>query len=196
MNSDINSSNATKDSFNVSKEYTKGPFTAMSEKAMDTFDESVNAVKEQSEKIIESKKISAVHYLKDYAIAVQEAAVSLRELKHGEASPYLQRGADKLTQLAQLLQSKTVKSMADDVVTFARRNPGLFVTGSLLTGLAIARFAKSSSRKNVNSHYKSGNDQNSKQKTQVNSQVKSIAGALDSTTQRQAGSTQFTSGET
>jgi len=124
----------------------QGPFTAMSEKAFDTFDEGMNKVKDQGTKILESKKTSAVHYLKDYAMAVQEAAVSLQELKHGEATPYLQKTSDKLTQLAQFLQSKTVRSMADDVVVFARKNPSLFIAGSFVAGALVARFAKASTQ--------------------------------------------------
>ena len=152
-----------------------GPITSFSEKAFDTFDESVNAVKDQSEKILESKKVSAVHYLKDYAIAVQEAAVSLEELKHGEASPYLQKTSDKLTQFAQFLQNKSVKSMADDVLGFARKNPTLFVAGSMLAGLCFARFAKSSAQQP-----RPNSDSN-----QSEAQVQSLVNALDTSVNRQ-----------
>lgn len=152
-----------------------GPITSLSEKAFDTFDESMNAVKDQSEKMLESKKVTAVHYLKDYAIAVKEAAVSLQELKHGEASPYLQKTSDKLAQLAQFLQNKSVKSMADDVLGFARKNPTLFVAGSMLAGLCLARFAKSTAQQ----------PQQSLNEAHSDAQVQSLVNALDTSVNRQ-----------
>jgi hypothetical protein len=134
-----------------------GPITSLSERAFDTFDESLSAAKDQGEKILESKKGSAINHLTNYAYAIQEAAQSLQKSNHSDVSPYLQKTSDKITYVAQLLQEKPVKELADDIIDFARKNPALFIAGSVFAGAFIARFSKSSAQtrlKAAEAHHK------------------------------------------
>lgn len=173
----------------------KGPFTEMSERALHSMDEGLTKVKTQSEKMLESKKEAAVHYLEDYAVAVKDAAVSLQELNHGEITPYLQTASDRLGEFASFLQTKPVREMANDAVNLARRNPGLFVASSCIAGLLIARFAKASAQADqgfssqqisgVSSQQTSGVS-NAPQQTskQYRSEADNIYGTLENSTQR------------
>lgn len=120
------------------------PISQMSTRAIDTFDEGVNMVRAESEKILESKKAAAVHYLEDYANAVKDVAKSLEKKHHEEATPFLRSASTSLSQIASILESKTVNSVAEDVVQLARQNPMMFTAGAFMAGFLISRFVKAS----------------------------------------------------
>jgi|GEM_PF-1550327 len=128
----------------------KGTLGQLGEKAKSTIDDGINKAKTQGQDILESKKDAAVHHIEDYAGAVKEAALKLENKDHQAISPYLEQASDSLQQFAQFLQSKSVNSMANDVLNTARKNPGLFIAGSLFAGVLVARFAKASTTTSAN----------------------------------------------
>lgn len=57
---------------------------------------------------------------------------------------YVDMASDQLKRVADQIRQKGVTDMLDDVHSFARRRPALFIGGAFLVGLGIARFLKSS----------------------------------------------------
>lgn len=58
-----------------------------------------------------------------------------------QAADYL---ASNLSQAAEMIREQDFSSLADDVSSFARRNPAMFLGGAALVGFAAARLMKSS----------------------------------------------------
>jgi hypothetical protein len=58
--------------------------------------------------------------------------------------------ADTLEDFAEQLRKQDLASLSGHIQTTAERSPGLFFAGSVATGLALARFMKSSSTANGN----------------------------------------------
>jgi hypothetical protein len=58
--------------------------------------------------------------------------------------------SDQLRRFADQIREKGVADMLDDVNTFARRRPALFIGGAFLVGVGLARFLKSSAERD---HY-------------------------------------------
>jgi len=71
-----------------------------------------------------------------------------RKLNEGEQSGdfgrYADRAAEQLERLSSYLKDHDLRGFVRDTETFARRRPDLFLGGTFLAGLALARFLKSS----------------------------------------------------
>ncbi len=79
------------------------------------------------------------------AHAVRAAASDLRDQNSDGLSSYVAEMAESMSSLATRLRGKNVDELMHEVTGVAKRNPALFVTGSLALGFGLARFAKSSS---------------------------------------------------
>jgi hypothetical protein len=85
--------------------------------------------------------------------AARDAARSLQQGDAGPLPRYVDAAAERLERASGYLRDHDVRAMAREAEDFARRRPELFVAGSVLAGLALARFLKSSARR---SHPSSG----------------------------------------
>ncbi|SFJ70117.1 hypothetical protein [Jannaschia pohangensis] len=82
---------------------------------------------------------------------IEETAENIRNAGHefghdsyqAQAADYL---ASNLTQAAEMIRDKDLGSVVEDLSTFARRNPALFLGGAALLGFAAARMMKASER--------------------------------------------------
>ncbi|MCF3933120.1 hypothetical protein L1787_06785 [Acuticoccus sp. M5D2P5] len=92
----------------------------------------------------EGKKYAASH-ISTFASAVRRASDELSERDQGIAARVVTEAADGLEQVANSISNKSVDEMVVSVERFARRNPSAFVIGTVLAGVALGRFAKSSS---------------------------------------------------
>ena len=70
-----------------------------------------------------------------------------------QAADYL---ASNLTHAADVIRSKDLGTMVDDLSMFARRNPGLFLGGAAVLGFAAARLLKATERPSYRSDYPGG----------------------------------------
>lgn len=77
----------------------------------------------------------------------QDAADYLREHDNPDLSHYVAEIAEGVGSFAKKLQTKSVNELIHDMEAVARRNPALFIAGSLAIGLGLSRFAKASSRR-------------------------------------------------
>jgi hypothetical protein len=77
-----------------------------------------------------------------------------------EGSPTLSRYASELSGsmhgLAERLRSRSIDDMAADVRSLARRNPTVFIAGSIAIGLLGARFLKATARREDDSRVAGG----------------------------------------
>jgi hypothetical protein len=85
------------------------------------------------------------------ALGVADLARTLRQtsrqLEGNAASPFVDRAADQLDRVSELLDSKDPDEFVRNVERFARQQPLLFLGGAFALGVAGARFLKSSAER-------------------------------------------------
>jgi hypothetical protein len=93
---------------------------------------------------VEQTRDTATRTLGDFANAVRKAGDELSQSDQSMASRLVQKAADGLEGLSRTVSDKRPEELLDAVRDFGRRNPTAFIAGSVLVGLAIGRFIKSS----------------------------------------------------
>jgi hypothetical protein len=85
------------------------------------------------------------------ALSVSDLARTLRQtsrqLEGNAASPLVDRAADQLDRVSELLDSRDPDEIVRSVERFARQQPLLFLGGAFALGVAGARFLKSSAER-------------------------------------------------
>ncbi len=79
-----------------------------------------------------------------FADAVRSAGDQLAQKDQGPVARILGEAAAGLENLSTALSRKSLEEMVGDARDFGRRNPGAFMAGSLLVGIALGRLARSS----------------------------------------------------
>ena len=92
---------------------------------------------------VDAQKNKAADGLGGIADVIRTAGNELRSENEALAS-YVDMAGDQMRRLADNIRQRGVADMMDDVASFARRRPALFIGGAFLVGLGIARFLKSS----------------------------------------------------
>lgn len=105
--------------------------------------------KQQAKGQLEKGRDTTSVELEKVAHAVQAAASDLNEQNQPGLSRYVTDIADSMSSLAESLRGKNVDELVHEVTGIARRNPTLFIAGSVAIGLGLARFAKASSKQNM-----------------------------------------------
>lgn len=104
-------------------------------------------VREQAGRIVERRRDQAAQRIGSVSSALRDSGQRLRESDEDLLGRYAVSAAEQLEQLALYLQGQDLDTLLGDVETFARRRPELFVAGSFVAGLLLARFLKSSARR-------------------------------------------------
>jgi len=112
------------------------------EKAEQAFDQA----RQQATTHLGGQKDRAVDGLDGVVHAVRQTSQNLREQGQGSAAGYVDQAAQQVERLAGYLRTHEVGELVDETEQFARRQPQLFLVGSLALGLMVARFFKSSAR--------------------------------------------------
>lgn len=76
--------------------------------------------------------------------ALRAAADRLHETDDDGVARYAETAADQIESAAHYLRQRDIGGLVDDVESFARRSPELFLGGMFLAGLGISRFLKAS----------------------------------------------------
>ena len=92
---------------------------------------------------VDQQKNRAADGLGGIANVIRNAGNELRTENEALAS-YVDAASDQLRRFADQIREKGVADMLDDVHSFARRRPAMFIGGAFLIGVGIARFLKSS----------------------------------------------------
>jgi hypothetical protein len=108
----------------------------------------LGGIKQNVTSRVDEQKNRAADGLGGIANVIRNAGNELRTENEALAS-YVDMASDQLRRFADQIRQKGVADMMDDVHTFARRRPALFIGGAFVVGLGIARFLKSSAERDL-----------------------------------------------
>lgn len=114
-------------------------------------------VKEQAQRLVEQARLRArqmidqqknrvADEISSVAHALKEGGRKLHEEQERNIAPFADSAAEQAEDVAAYVRSADLGTIYHDIEGLARRNPGLFVGGMVLTGFMLARFLKSSAR--------------------------------------------------
>jgi len=103
----------------------------------------MHSIQQQASSALSSQKDRAADGIKSVIDAVRQTGESLRE-KNGTIAGYADSAASQLERFSTQLRDRDVSELMDEVSSFARRQPALFIGGGVALGLVAARFLKSS----------------------------------------------------
>ena len=101
--------------------------------------------RDQVESLVVRQKDGASDRLDGVAAALRHTALTLEEGNlDADLGRYAARAARQVERLSNYLRDTDLRDLARDTAEFARRRPELFLGGTFLAGLMLARFLKSS----------------------------------------------------
>jgi ABC-type transporter Mla subunit MlaD len=100
-------------------------------------------VTQQAESKLDNQKHKVASQISSLASALDDASSTMRD-SNPQMAHFAESAVDRLNQWSTQLERKDFGELVDDVESFARRNPALFVGGAFALGLLGARFLKSS----------------------------------------------------
>jgi hypothetical protein len=106
---------------------------------------------EQAKSTLNSQKTNAAQDLGTVAEVFRETGQQLREREHyamaDTVAQYTEKLADQVDRFSQQLRDKDIDEIIYDVGNMARRQPAIFLGAAFAAGILLARFIKSSSRR-------------------------------------------------
>lgn len=108
--------------------------------------ELANRGSEQVKSQLANQKHEAAQRMTPIQTALRETGQQLRKQGQGPVAQYADKTADQVEQLSSYLRETDVDEMTNEVRSFARRSPALFLGGAAALGFLATRFLKSSSR--------------------------------------------------
>lgn len=107
--------------------------------------------KEHVQNLVGERKDKAAEQIGSFANSLRDAARKLEDGEGGGATAlgrYATTAADQVDRVSQYLRDRDLQSFVRDAETFARRHPDVFLGGTFIAGLILARFFKASDRRN------------------------------------------------
>jgi uncharacterized protein (DUF3084 family) len=130
---------------NQSKEQVKKDAQNLKQEAQQKAQGVSQNVKQEAESRFNEGRNKASSEMHTMAHAARAAADDLQDQNHEGLSSYVSEIAQNMDSLADNLRGKSADELVHEVTRMAKRNPALFITGSLAIGFGLSRFAKSSS---------------------------------------------------
>ena len=93
---------------------------------------------------VESGKAFAASNLEDFAAAIRKASEELGGRDQSMISNLVREAASGLEQASRSVKGASLQDITQSVASFARRQPGAFLVGAGLVGVALGRFARAS----------------------------------------------------
>ena len=116
-----------------------------------------NQARDHVQELVGQQKTQAAERLGGLAGALREAGQKLQENdQNRDFGRYADQAAQQVEKLSTYLRDNDLRGFVRDTETLARRRPELFLGGTFLAGLALARFLKSSGREHHPSSYSPG----------------------------------------
>jgi len=115
------------------------------DQAKQAVSESLSGVKGQMQSTFDTQKNQAAGRLGSVATALRQTSQQLNDQNETTFANYAQSAADQIENWSSMLQNQDLNGLVSEVQDFARRQPELFIAGSLAAGLLLGRFLKSSS---------------------------------------------------
>lgn len=106
--------------------------------------------KSHVQNLVGERKDRAAEQVSNFAGSLRDAARKLEEGDGGATAlgRYATTAADQVERVSQYLRDRDLNSFVRDAETFARRHPDVFLGGTFIAGLILARFFKASDRRN------------------------------------------------
>ncbi len=101
---------------------------------------------QQAQAFLSQQKEVAAGHIESVAQVLHQTVDQLRERSPGAVSDYAERAVGSIDSLAKALRDQDIRGLVGQVEDFARRQPVLFMAGTVAAGFALARFLKSSSQ--------------------------------------------------
>ena len=131
-----------KDLAQGAKEQAKSLASDAKEQAKDV----ANQARDHVQNLVGQQKDQAADRLRSLADALRDAGRKLNEGQQaGDFGQYADRAARQVDRLSNYLRDHELRDFVRDTETFARRRPEVFLGGTLIAGLMLARFLKASS---------------------------------------------------
>lgn len=118
----------------------------LASQAKDQTVELAHQAQDQVVTLVDQQKKQAAERLGGLAGALHEAAKNLEQKDTEGFGRYAHRAADQVDRASRYLREKDLQGFVHDTEGFARRHPDLFLGGSLVAGVLLARFLKSSAK--------------------------------------------------
>jgi hypothetical protein len=114
--------------------------------AKDQAKEVAGQARDHVQNLVAQQKDQAAERLGSLAEALREAGRKLNEGQQaGDFGHYADRAAQQVERLSGYLRDNDLRGFVRDTESFARRRPEVFLGGTLVAGLMLARFLKASS---------------------------------------------------
>ncbi len=111
-----------------------------------------NEIKQRGESLFKEQRKAAAAEVGDIAEALHRTAQQLSERDHSTSARYIDRAAEALDRMVDSVREGDLRTVLRKTEDFARRNPGVFFGGSVLVGLMLSRFLKSSAERRATEH--------------------------------------------
>jgi hypothetical protein len=122
----------------------KRPAEALREQARRQSSLLVTRARGQVEGLVAERKDQAAERLDALAGSLRSTASRLQDTQAGPLAQYADQAASQVDRVTGYLRERDLEGLLEDVEQFARRRPELFLAGTFLAGLLLARFLKSS----------------------------------------------------
>jgi hypothetical protein len=128
------------------KEQVKGEARNLANQAKDQTKQVASQARDQVQQIVTQQKDQVAERLGGLAGVLHDTANRLREdERSGPFGGYADQVANQVDRLSTYLRDNDLSGFVRDTESFARRRPDLFLGGTFLAGLMLARFLKASS---------------------------------------------------
>lgn len=117
----------------------------LKEKARQEAQDLAAKAKEQGREALAERKRATADEVKSVAAALRKTAQEMHQQEHPPfITPYAEQAANSLERFSNTLRERDLNSLVRQTENFARRQPGVFLGGAVVTGFLLARFFKSS----------------------------------------------------
>lgn len=135
----------------------QGPAAQVKDEAKGLASEAKNEVmgiagqaRDHVQNLVGERKDRAAEQIGSFASSLRDAAQKLQDGDGGATTAlgrYATTAADQVDRLSQYLRDRDLNAFVRDAETFARRHPDVFLGGTFIAGLVLARFFKASERR-------------------------------------------------
>ena len=101
--------------------------------------------KQSGQKQLHTTKKAAVDQAQKVAGVIEQASAELGRHDQQTLARYTGEFANSIKSLADTLNTRSIDELGTDALSLARKNPTLFLLGSVAIGFALSRFVKASS---------------------------------------------------
>lgn len=103
----------------------------------------------QAREIVHGQQIRAAEGLGEVAEALHETSKTLEDRDQSTAARLAERAADQIEKFATLVRDRDVGSLVNEIESFARRKPEIFLGGALLVGFIAVRMIRGASNQDM-----------------------------------------------